>query len=62
MHTFNPEHQEIYLKRLFHHYQGNISCKNGLDKGQKWYEPNRSRRKRNKTQKDAEDSVHHKTA
>ena len=25
-------------------YQGNISCKEGLDKGQKWYGPNRSRR------------------
>ena len=25
-------------------YQGNISCKYGLDKGQKWYRPNRSRR------------------
>ena len=25
-------------------YQGNISCKDGLDKGQKWYEPNRSGR------------------
>ena len=25
-------------------YQGNISCKNGLNKGQKWYVPNRSRR------------------
>ena len=24
--------------------QGNISCKDGLDKGQKWYAPNRSRR------------------
>ena len=24
--------------------QGNISCKDGLNKGQKWYEPNRSRR------------------
>ena len=23
---------------------GNISCKNGLNKGQKWYGPNRSRR------------------
>ena len=22
-------------------YQGNISCKDGLNKGQKWYEPNR---------------------
>ena len=25
-------------------YHRNISCKNGLDKGQKWYGPNRSRR------------------
>ena len=25
-------------------YHGNISCKDGLDKGQKWYGPNRSRR------------------
>ena len=25
-------------------YQGNISCKDGLDKGQRWYGPNRSRR------------------
>ena len=25
-------------------YQGNISCKDGLDKGQKWYGPDRSRR------------------
>ena len=25
-------------------YQGNISCKDGLDKGQKWYGPNGSRR------------------
>ena len=25
-------------------YQGNISCKDGLDKGWKWYGPNRSRR------------------
>ena len=24
--------------------QGNISCKDGLDKGQKWYGPNRSKR------------------
>ena len=23
---------------------GNISCKNGLNKGRKWYGPNRSRR------------------
>ena len=26
-------------------YQGNISCKDGLNKGQKWYGPNRSRRR-----------------
>ena len=25
-------------------YQGNISCKDWLDKGQKWYGPSRSRR------------------
>ena len=25
-------------------YQDNISCKDGLNKGQKWYGPNRSRR------------------
>ena len=25
-------------------YQGNISCKDGLTEGQKWYGPNRSRR------------------
>ena len=25
-------------------YQGNISCKDGHNKGQKWHEPNRSRR------------------
>ena len=25
-------------------YQGNISCKDGLDKGQKWHGPSRSRR------------------
>ena len=25
-------------------YQGNISCKDGLDKGQKWSGPNRNRR------------------
>ena len=29
---------------LFKRYQGNISCKDGLDKGQKWSGPNRSRR------------------
>ena len=30
------------FKKIRH--QGNISCKDGLDKGQKWYGPNRSRR------------------
>ena len=25
-------------------YRGNISCKDGLNKGQKWYGPNRSKR------------------
>ena len=25
-------------------YQGNISCKDGFNKGQKWYEPKKSRR------------------
>ena len=25
-------------------YQGNISCKDGLDKGQEWYGPKRNRR------------------
>ena len=32
-------------------YQGNISCKNGLNKGQKWYGPSRSRRGGKNTQK-----------
>ena len=33
-------------------YQGKISCKDGLDKGQKWSGPNRSRRRGGKnTQK-----------
>ena len=30
--------------------QGNISCKDGLDKGQKWYGSNRSRRYKKKWQ------------
>ena len=29
---------------LFKKIRDNISCKDGLDKGQKWYGPNRSRR------------------
>ena len=28
---------------LFKKYQGNFSCKDGHNKGQKWYRPNRSR-------------------
>ena len=28
----------------FEKYQGNISCQDGHNKGQKWYGPNRSRR------------------
>ena len=32
-------------------YQRNISCKDGLDKGQKWDGPNRSRRDGKSTQK-----------
>ena len=31
-------------QRLIEFYQENISCKDGLDKGEKWYGPNRSRR------------------
>ena len=30
------------LVKKIKRYQGNISCKDGLDKGQKWYVPNRS--------------------
>ena len=33
----------VLFKKVRDH-QGNISCKDGLDKGQKWYGPNRSRR------------------
>ena len=29
---------------LFKKYQGNASCKDGHNKGQKWYGPSRSRR------------------
>ena len=31
-------------KKIIDRYQGNISCKDGLNKGQKWYGSNRSRR------------------
>ena len=40
--TRERERLEISSRKLG--YQGNISCKNGLNKGWKWYEPNRSRR------------------
>ena len=32
--------RDLFKKR----YLGNISCKDGHNKGQKWYEPNRSRK------------------
>ena len=31
------------FKKIRDRYQGKFSCKDGLDKGQKWYGPNRSR-------------------
>ena len=36
-------------------YQGNISCKDGLNKGQKWYGPNRSRRLKKRWQECTEE-------
>ena len=52
---------------LFEKHQGNISCKDGYNKGQKWDGPNRSRRLRrsgkntqkNYTKKDFNDSDNH---
>ena len=51
---FNDQCKEIQennrmgkIKDLFKknkRYQGNISCKDGLNEGHKWYGPNRSRR------------------
>ena len=32
------------FKKIRYQYKGNIPCKGGFDKGQKWYVPNRSRR------------------
>ena len=32
------------LFKKIRHTKGNISCKDGLDKRQKWYGPNRNRR------------------
>jgi len=45
----SDQHKEIEWERLEislreSRHQGNISCKDGLNKGQKWYGPNRSRR------------------
>ena len=39
--TIEWERLEISSRKL--KYQGNISYKDGLDKGQKWYGPNKSR-------------------
>ena len=36
--------RDLFKKIREHFMQGKISCKDGLDKGQKWYGPNRSRR------------------
>ena len=36
--------RDLFKKINTKRYQRNILCKDGLDKGQKWYGPNRSRR------------------
>ena len=38
----NKERTEIFSRKL--EIPRKISCKDGLDKGQKWYGPNRNRR------------------
>ena len=38
------ENNRMAKTRENQRYKGNISCKDGLNKGQKWYGPNRSRR------------------
>ena len=40
---FKEEFYQTFREELMH-IEGNISCKDGLNKGQKWYGPNRSRR------------------
>ena len=40
---FTGEFYQTFREELMH-IEGNISCKDGLNKGQKWYGPNRSRR------------------
>ena len=36
--------KKAFLSDQCKRHQGNISCKDGINKGQKWYGPNRSRR------------------
>ena len=36
--------RDLFKKITDTRYRGNISCKDGLNKGQKWYRPKRSRR------------------
>ena len=36
--------RDLFEKIISSRYQGNISCKDGHYKGQKWFGPNRSRR------------------
>ena len=40
---FKGEFYQTFREELMH-IEGNISCKDGLNKEQKWYGPNRSRR------------------
>ena len=40
----NRTGKTTFLVKKIRDTHGNISCKDGLNKGQKWYEPNRSRR------------------
>ena len=42
--TFSSRDLEERSLQENQRYQRTISCKDGLDKGQKWYGPNRSRR------------------
>ena len=39
----NTERERLEISARKLENQGNISCKDGLDKGQKWYGPHRSR-------------------
>ena len=38
------EWERLVISSKHQRFQGNISCKGGLSKGQKWYGPNSSRR------------------